>query len=45
LQVLPLGALLLVALWLVLRGSRTKPDADGNKPDIGGGSGGSQSTD
>ncbi|MGA9433869.1 MAG: hypothetical protein WBV62_06510 [Roseobacter sp.] len=45
LQLLPLVLLIVVAVYLVTRGSRTKPDADSNKPDIGGGSGGSQFPD
>lgn len=45
LQLLPLILLIALVVYFVLRGSRTKPDADSNKPDIGGGSGNGFGTD
>jgi hypothetical protein len=45
LQILPLALLIAVAVFFVTRGSRTKSDSEGNRPDIGGGSGGSQTGD
>lgn len=45
LQLLPLILLIAVAVYFVTRGSRTKDDPDSNKPDVGGGSGGSHTVD
>mgnify|MGYP001551765004 CR=1 FL=1 len=45
LQLLPLVVLIALAVFLVRRGNRTKPDADKNKSDIGGGSGSSHTAD
>lgn len=45
LQILPLVALIAAAVFLIRRGKSTRPDADSNKSDIGGGSGGSQTSD
>ncbi len=42
---LPLVLLLLAVVWMVLRGSKTRPDPERNRSDIGGGPGGSQSSD
>ncbi len=45
LKLLPLVLLIAVAVFFVTRGARTKPDADSNKSDIGGGTGGSHTAD
>ena len=45
LAIAPLVLLLAVAVYLIRRGSRTKPDADGNAADIGGGSGDNRSNE
>ncbi len=45
LQLLPLLLLLAVAAIFIRRGARPRPDPERNKPDIGGGSGGSHTSD